>query len=511
MDNNTNKKENDSFWNDFEITFENEINDSTFPENFEVGLENDDMFNLKNNDSNNHYDIPQKTLIVPRNIQNSNGKKENNDNKKKIIIISIILLLSIVLVLILFFNRNNPEEEYMTNDYNEYEYEEYEEYEEYIPEEIEYNLIIIDRYGNTETIYGENINFSYYNGIVNFDSHLLNNKISNLSFFTREQILPTNANINSDGENFYIYNETLGNALYLDELRELIVDSVYNKNNIINLHDENLYILPEVTRYSPEIVEAVNSLNTYLQANITYTVGVEININRDLIKNWISVDEYFNTNIYQYRILNWVLSISPQIDTVGTTRTLLTPAGRHVSVSGGYYGWQVNCCYETEALIQNIRNGETISRQPVFVQTAAVHGERDFGDTYILVDLTNQYMWVVQNGNVTFEAPVITGMANTNSRTPQGVYSILEMTRNTRLRGPIDPNTGRYEWDSPVDYWMRVTWSGIGFHDATWQPNFDDRNAFNYRGSRGCINMSLEDARQLFNMIHMNMPVVIHY
>lgn len=46
------------------------------------------------------------------------------------------------------------------------------------------------------------------------------------------------------------------------------------------------------------------------------------------------------------------------------------------------------------------------------------------------------------------------------------------MTRDEVLIGETDPSTGKPIYETPVNYWMRVTWTGIGFHDATWQAAF---------------------------------------
>lgn len=59
---------------------------------------------------------------------------------------------------------------------------------------------------------------------------------------------------------------------------------------------------------------------------------------------------------------------------------------------------------------------------------------------------------------------------------------------------------------------MRVTWSGIGFHDAIWQSAFGGTlNQSPTIGSHGCINMPLDKAAELYGMISENIPVIIHY
>ena len=120
-------------------------------------------------------------------------------------------------------------------------------------------------------------------------------------------------------------------------------------------------------------------------------------------------------------------------------------------------------------------------------------------------------MWFFQDGQVALETPVVTGNPNIGNRaTPSGVYSILELMRNKTLKGEIDPATGEREYETPVSYWMRVTWSGIGFHDATWQPAFGG-SLYQTIGSHGCINMPYGQAQALYGMLAVGTPVIIHY
>ena len=125
------------------------------------------------------------------------------------------------------------------------------------------------------------------------------------------------------------------------------------------------------------------------------------------------------------------------------------------------------------------------------------------------VDLTRQYMWYIKDGTVAMETNVVTGKPTPDKETPQGVYSILEMKRDKVLTGEIQAD-GLPEYETPVDYWMRVTWTGIGFHDATWQSSFGGDRYIDH-GSHGCINMSLDDAGRLYGMLEMGTPVVMHY
>ena len=89
-------------------------------------------------------------------------------------------------------------------------------------------------------------------------------------------------------------------------------------------------------------------------------------------------------------------------------------------------------------------------------------------------------------------------------------YSILEKMRNKVLKGEIQED-GKPEYETPVSYWMRVTWTGIGFHDATWQSSFGGTRYKDGYGSHGCINMTYNGAATLYDMIYVGVPVIMHY
>ena len=251
-------------------------------------------------------------------------------------------------------------------------------------------------------------------------------------------------------------------------------------------------------------------MNKYIAASITYNMGdtPEV-VDKTLISTWLSVDDGMNVTFNKDAVGTYLDEFCAKYNTVGATRTITTPTGKTAEVSGGIYGWKIDRDKEYETLSANIEAGDVVARDPVYSQTAASHGANDWGSTYIEVDLSTQQMWYVTEGNVAFQTAVVTGLPKNGRATPQGVNPILEKMRNKTLRGDKKPD-GTYEYETPVDYWMRVTWSGIGFHDATWQPSFGGE-LYKSRGSHGCINMSYSDAATLYGLISVGTPVIIHY
>ena len=84
------------------------------------------------------------------------------------------------------------------------------------------------------------------------------------------------------------------------------------------------------------------------------------------------------------------------------------------------------------------------------------------------------------------------------------------MKRDKVLTGTIDPSTGKPIYQTPVAYWMRVTWTGVGFHDATWNPSFGG-SRYQTNGSHGCINLPPENAGQLYSLIQYDVPIICFY
>ena len=119
-------------------------------------------------------------------------------------------------------------------------------------------------------------------------------------------------------------------------------------------------------------------------------------------------------------------------------------------------------------------------------------------------------MWYIVIGAIALETDVVTGLPDAKHATPAGVYSILYTEPDTKLIGEKDPETGKPIYETYVRYWMPFTYQGHGFHDADWQTAFGGSRYQSY-GSHGCVNMPVDQAGALFNMLSAGTPVVLHY
>lgn len=347
---------------------------------------------------------------------------------------------------------------------------------------------------------------------VRFDEQALTEVVSGLACVTNTEVtVPASSKPEFDGEKFVPGAETYGTAIDSEKLESVIISAVQNMESFVSLTTAGVYEMPKYTSESPEVQTACDEMNKYLTASITYNMSPQTEVvDKALISGWVSCDENLNVTFNEAAVREYMRQFGLKYDTLGTTRSLTTPGGKQTEVSGGTYGWSVDEAAETEALLAHIKNGETITKEPAYVQRGAVHEAQDWGRTYVEVDLTDQYMWYVADGAVMMETAVVTGLPDGSHDTPSGVYDILYTQADTYLVGNIVPATGQPEYRTHVDYWMPVTWSGVGFHDATWQSAFGG-SRYLYYGSHGCINMPLDQAAQLYQMVSAGTPVILHY
>lgn len=124
----------------------------------------------------------------------------------------------------------------------------------------------------------------------------------------------------------------------------------------------------------------------------------------------------------------------------------------------------------------------------------------DTSDLYVEVDIRLQKLWVVQGGEVVKETDVVTGNETEGTPTPEGMYTIKSKSINTVLTGP--------DWRIPVNYWMPFH-DGCGLHDAEWKSEFGGR-LYKKIGSHGCVNIPADRTKEIYDLVKVGTPVIIH-
>ena len=323
------------------------------------------------------------------------------------------------------------------------------------------------------------------------------------------QTVSVDAHPEFQNDKFVVVPEVVGTQIDTEKFNEAVTKAINGFKPTLDLFKTGCYILPRFVSDSQEVVAATDAMNSYLGANVTYDFNPATEVvDASVISQWVTVDADMNVTFNEEAVRAFIQSLADKYDTKGKPRTFTTATGNTVTVEGGSYGWKIDQEAEYNALIANIQNAETVTREPNYASRAASHEGNDVGSTYAEVDLSNQMMYFVQNGQVVLQSGIVTGNPNKGNGTPQGVYSLAYKALDQVLRGTKKPD-GTYEYETPVKFWMPFN-GGIGFHDATWQSSFGG-SRYQTNGSHGCVNLPYDVAAQLYNLITAGTPVVCHY
>ena len=159
---------------------------------------------------------------------------------------------------------------------------------------------------------------------------------------------------------------------------------------------------------------------------------------------------------------------------------------------------------ETKQLIKLIKKGAVKTKKPSYLQKAASHSKKDWGKTYVEINLTAQHIWYYKNGELLVDSDFVSGSLIRGWGTPQGVYDITYIQRDVILG--VNSNAS---YRTPVTYWMPFN-GNIGLHDATWRNKFGG-SIYKTNGSHGCVNLPYETARIIFENISAGVPVICYY
>ena len=363
-----------------------------------------------------------------------------------------------------------------------------------------YTLTLQERGGVNECIKGSDIGLKYSSEnprVITYDDGLLKACISKLPCLDSSKTIKSqNANFIYKDNGYTISREVYGNEINKDILYENVVKAIKSGDTEVNLESINCYKDPKFVTSSPEIAYAKDILNKYVSAKITYTfAGLTQYLDGSVIKNWIGVGGNFQVTIDEAKVRDFV-------DTLANNYS--KSLGTNIKVSGGYDGnnhsWIIDSSQETKALIENIKNGQTITKSPAYAQTAAASYFSNVGSTYVEIDMAKQHLWCYKDGYIVVDGDVVTGNVSSGASTPEGVYNLYAKQKDTVLKGE--------DYESPVCFWMPFN-KNIGLHDASWRSEFGGE-IYKTDGSHGCVNLSYYVAKTIYDNINVGDPIICH-
>ena len=352
--------------------------------------------------------------------------------------------------------------------------------------------------------------------LIQISDENLTNGIASMEHAKEEnQIAPTDAYIQYKDGSFSIIEETLGSKFNIEELVKNIKVALSEGKQHLDVTKANGYVKPQVYKDDQDLNNQLKAANEYCLSAITYTTpkGKEIALDGSTLITWLSKQDdgsyTKDESVFKEKLTAFVKELASQYNSIGATRTFTGKDGQSHTVSGGTYGFRVSTDSEVSALLKMINeNKSENNRIPEHTGQLPSGENGGLGTTYLEINITKQHLWFVKDGSVVLESDFVSGKESDPTRlTPSGTYYIYNKERNRVLRGTKQPN-GKYEYESPVSYWMPFN-KGIGLHDASWRSTFG-RDIYINSGSHGCINLPTGFAGSLYSQIYVNLPVVVY-
>ena len=352
--------------------------------------------------------------------------------------------------------------------------------------------------------------------LIQISDENLTNGIASMEHAKEEnQIAPTDAYIQYKDGSFSIIEEMLGSKFNIEELVKNIKVALSEGKQQLDVTKANGYVKPHVYKDDQDLNNQLKAANEYCLSAITYTTpkGKEIALDGSTLITWLSKQDdgsyTKDESVFKEKLTAFVKELASQYNSIGVTRTFTGKDGQSHTVSGGTYGFRVSTDSEVSALLKMINeNKSENNRIPEHTGQLPSGENGGLGTTYLEINITKQHLWFVKDGSVVLESDFVSGKESDPTRlTPSGTYYIYNKERNRVLRGTKQPN-GKYEYESPVSYWMPFN-KGIGLHDASWRSTFG-RDIYINSGSHGCINLPTGFAGSLYSQIYVNLPVVVY-
>jgi len=411
-----------------------------------------------------------------------------------------------------------------------------------------YKLTLIEQDNKSETIKGRDIGFEAiisdrFDQLVNFssgmawvfelfenndhildedtlsykyDNDLLDSEIDKLDCVSPDY--PVEAKdaelVLIDGA-FTIVPEQEGNVADRAKLGDEIRTALESQIDSIDLHECELYSQPKVYANDADLAARKSACDEIVNMTIRLSFGTSQEVaDVDTISKWIDVksqgDGTYKLAPNEKAITEYVKYLADTYNTFSSPKLFVTHDGVSIEIPTSYYGWLLDDEYAVEELKKILEAKKSVEidltdrseeSDKWWMRVAVAYDiNKYYGNTYAEVSIDQQHMWMYVDGEVMLETDVVTGNPSYGNDTPKGAFRLIYQERNATLKGP--------GYSTQVAYWM-VFADDVGFHDATWQPYFGG-DLYKWNGSHGCVNMPIDKAGELYELVFPGMPVFVY-
>lgn len=352
---------------------------------------------------------------------------------------------------------------------------------------------------------------------IQYDEQIVMDAVSALDCVNAEtRTAPQDATIeyDSDKGEFVAVEPVEGTLVDEGALLSEISKSISNGGGTVDVAE--LYVQPELTADSPEIAAAVAEANRVINKKITYNIDMiddAETLTKEQIVGFVVMGDDGQLSVDEEAVAAWLREIGQEYDTAGKEKNYTTAYGKEVVLPGGSYGWITDEAAMLPVVVENILSNDDVIDQDFKYQQEAAGpaGSGEWGDTYIDIDITEQKVRVIQNGEITHDFVCITGKPDGKHDSTEGEQKVVRIEKDFVMTGELNAK-GVPEYRTPCNYFVAWNGNGCAMHDASWQA-WSSWNPSRYKtgaGSHGCANMRPQDAAVIYEVAYMGMPVLVH-
>ena len=338
--------------------------------------------------------------------------------------------------------------------------------------------------------------------------------------------------LNKETELYEVVDPVQGNEIDDQKLQEYvekvldgaIENGTFLENPVLQISvPKDVYtsetVSTDTTALKKEALEKNRQLliDAFQDITITYEFGSQTEVLEGTqIMDWIDVNDDMEVSINDEKVAEYVAGLAEEYNTRLRDRAFIADDGRIVRIPAdvNLYGYTINEEAECAALKEDILNRESVSREPVYIETDkwgsplyySREGKDDLNGTYVEVSVTRQHLWFYKNGTLIVESDVVTGGIDSDeTRTIEGCYPMAYKASPATLTGENSVDF----WSSEVDYWMAFN-QGQGLHDAPWRSQFGG-DIYKTDGSHGCVNLPTDVAGKIYENMDDGIAIIVYY
>ncbi|MBU5680651.1 L,D-transpeptidase family protein [Blautia sp. MSJ-9] len=336
------------------------------------------------------------------------------------------------------------------------------------------------------------------------------------NFNNKERTDSTDAHIrySKKKQKYVLVEQVVGNQIDENRLLSFVDDTLDEKfktelfvSEAKIVLSEDVYCQPDIEA-SGEMKQQVKKLNSqlkkYRSTTVTYVFGSETQVlDSETISSWLKIKNS-GMSIDQDAAANYISEMANKYNTIYVPRTFHTSLGTDITVSDNEYGYRIDQDGELAQLLEDMKSGEDISREPVYSSSGMQrNGTDDLAGSYIEVSLDAQHLWLYKDGALITETDIVSGSPTAKRETYRGAWPIAYKA------SPFTLSSEEYGYATTVKYWMPFVY-GQGLHDASWQSSFGGNRYKTGHGSHGCINLPEDQAALIYNTIDGGYPIIIY-